>query len=363
MKIAPVVLAGGKPGVFEKLTGPLPKTYVKIGGRRLYHYAAEALASIFGKVYVVAPRPEALPYTYVEERGQGIEQAIAAAESYIGAESHILLAYGDVYVDPAAYRALVEGAASAGADGAVLAVPRRATRGYGVLETRPGGLLARIGGEGQWIFGGAALLPRALAKAAAQRGLYEAVNEAAGSMKIAVVPWSGVWHDVNYPEDLVQLLEYTAPRHTYIARGAKVSPTAVVEGPVVIDTGAEIDHFAVVKGPAYIGRGAFIGAHALVRNHADVEEGAVVGSSSEVSHSLICERATVGRASFISYSVVGPDAVVEPNVVTMSVLREGRERLEPIEVRGRTYYKLGALIPRASRVQSGTALQPGTGWH
>ena len=362
MKIAPVVLAGGRPGAFEKLTGPLPKTYVKIGGKRLYHYAAEALTSLFGKAYVVTPHPEKLPYTYIEERGEGIEQAIASAESYIGAETHILLAYGDVYTDNSAYRAVVEAAVTAGADGAVIAVPRKSIKGYGVLEAKAGGYLEKVGGEGQWIFGGISLLPRKLVKQIAQWGFYNALNEAAKTLKIAVVPWSGVWHDVNYPEDLIQLLEYTAPKHTYIARTAKVSPTAVLEGPVVVEEGAEIDHYAVIKGPAYIGRGGFIGTHALVRNYADIEEEAVVGSSSEGSHSLIGERATVGRASFISYSVLGPEAVVEPNVVTMSVLREGRERLEPIEVRGATYYKLGALIPKKARVRAGTVLLPGSGW-
>jgi glucose-1-phosphate thymidylyltransferase len=362
MKIAPLVLAGGRPGLFEKLTGNLPKTYVKIGGKRLYQYAADALAATFGRVYVATPYPEKAPYIYTEERGEGIEQAILTAETYLGAETHILLVYGDVYVEPAAYRTLVETAISTGADGAVLAVPRKATRGYGTLETKPGGLLARVGGESQWIFGGAALLPRDFVKTLTHATFYEALNQYAATRKIAAAPWGGVWHDVNYPEDILPLLEHAAPRHTHISSGARVSPTAVFEGPVVVEEGAEVDHYAVLKGPVYIGRGAFVGSHTLIRNYTYIEEGAVVGNAAEISHSLIGERATIGRASFISYSVVGEDAVVEPNATTMSILREGRERLEPIEVRGRTYFKLGALIPRATRIPAGTVLKPGTGW-
>ncbi|MFN7105958.1 MAG: NTP transferase domain-containing protein, partial [Pyrobaculum sp.] len=299
MKVAPVVLAGGKPGHFEKIVGNLPKTYLKVGGRRLYQYAADALYSIFGRVYVVSPRPEGEKYIYIEESGGGIEAAIAAAESQIGSETHLLFTYGDVYTDPAAYRALIEAAISTAVDGAVLAVPRRETKGYGILETREGGLLAKIGREGQWIFGGVALLPRDIVKKV--DNLYWTLNEVAKSRKIAVVPWGGVWHDVNYPEDILQLLEHTAPQHTYIARSAKISPTAVLEGPVAVSEDVEIDHYAVVKGPTYLGRGVFIGSHTLVRNHTSVDEGAVVGSSVEVSHSLIGGRATVGRASFISY--------------------------------------------------------------
>ncbi|ABL87605.1 Nucleotidyl transferase [Pyrobaculum islandicum DSM 4184] len=362
MKIAPVVLAGGKPGLFEKLTGPLPKTYIEVGGKRLYQYVADPLLAIFGRVYIVSPHPERGPYIYVEERGQGIEQAIAAAETHLGAETHILLAYGDVYVDPSAFRALVEGTISTGADGAILIVPKKATKGYGAVETKAGGLLARIGGESQWIFGGVALLPRDIIKTILQATFYETLNEAAKTKKIATIPWSGVWHDVNYPEDILQLLEYIAPKHTYIASNTKISPTAIIEGPVIVEEGAEIDHYAVVKGPAYIGKKTFVGSHTLIRNYAYIEEDAVVGSAAEISHSLIGRKATIGRASFISYSIVGEEAVLEPNVVTMAVLREGRERLEPVEVRGRTYYKLGALIPRGARIPAGTTLKPATGW-
>lgn len=361
MKLAPVVLAGGKPGAFEKLTGNLPKTYLRIGGKALFQYAADALLSIFNKVYVVAPSPMEGLYTFIEEKGAGIEQALASADAYIGPETHILVAYGDVYVDPSAYRALVESAITAGADGAILAVPRKSAKGYGVVESR-GGFLAKIGeGEGQWVFGGVLLIPREAARRIASIGLYEALNE--GAWKIAVAPWGGVWHDVNFPEDVIQLLEYVAPTHTYIARDAKISPTAVIEGPVVIESKAEIDHYAVIKGPAYIGKEVFIGSHTLIRNFADIENGAVVGSAAEISHSLVGKNATIGRGSFVSYSIVGDNAVVEPNVITMSVLREGRERLEPIYVRGKQYYKLGALIPRGSRISSGTTLPPGHGWY
>jgi glucose-1-phosphate thymidylyltransferase len=362
MRVAPVVLACGRPGAFEGLTGGLPGSHVKVGGKRLYQYAADALLRLFGRVYVVAPRPGAGPYTPIEGRSETLEGALLEADAHLGAETHVLFARGEVYVGPAAFAALVEGAASAGADGAVLAVPRSATAGYITLRTRCGELLAGVGGESQLVFGGAALLPRDVIEALDGRQLGEALGEAAETRKIVVVPWAGAWHEVSYPEDLIALLEHVAPRETRIASGARISPAAVIEGPVCIEEGAEIDHYAVIKGPAHVGRGAFVGSHALVRNYADIEAGAVIGSGAEVSHSLVGERATIGRASFISYSVIGEEAVVEPGVMTMSVLREGRERLEPVEVRGRRYYKLGALVPRGSKVPAGTILRPGHGW-
>ncbi|MEM0468505.1 MAG: NDP-sugar synthase [Pyrobaculum sp.] len=362
MKIAPLVLAGGKPGAFEKITGHLPKTYIYVYGKRLFQYAADTLAEYFKKIYVVAPVPEEGNYIYIEERGEGIEKALAAADSYIESESHVLLAYGDVYVEAAAYRDVVEAVISMGADGAVLAVPRKFTLGYGVVRTGPGQTFAGFGGEGQWIFGGVALLPREVIKLVAKLSIYEALNELARVKKIVVVPWGGVWHDVNHPEDLLQLLEHLAPVYSKIAKGAKISPTAVLEGPVVVEEGAEVDHYAVLKGPVYIGREVFIGSHAFVRNYTDVEAETVVGSSVEISHSLISRNAHIGRGSYISYSVVGEGAVLEPHVVTKSVLRIRRDRLEPVEVRGKVFYKLGALIPKGARVAAGSVLEPGYGF-
>ncbi|MFB6490602.1 MAG: NTP transferase domain-containing protein [Thermoproteus sp. AZ2] len=356
MRTLALVVANEASEAFKPLTGGA-KAMASLGGRRLFQYIAEELRQVFGDVYVASPEPLE-GYNWVEAGPS--ESALAKALELAPTAERALVADGSVITEAGAIRALVEAAASSGAEGAVLAVPSRA-RGL-AISMGAEGLLAGLGGESQLIYGGLALLPAKALRAAEGLSIAPLLAKAAEASKIAVAVWSGRWHRVEEPVDLLTALEHVMPDATYISPRAKISPTAVIEGPVKIEEGAEVDHYAVVKGPAYIGRGAFVGAHALVRNFADIEAEAVVGSSAEVSHSLIGARATVGRGAFVSYSVVGEEAVVEPGVLTMSVLRVGRERLRPIEVRGREFYKLGALIPARARVKAGSTLEPGQGF-
>jgi glucose-1-phosphate thymidylyltransferase len=357
--IVPVVAANEYSELFKSITGGYIAE-VKLGGRPLYRYTADILSDIFGKVYVASKSVEEGRHEVLHVDGNSAEDVVRAAAQLCTANDKLLVASGSVITEKDALRALVEAAAAAGADGAVLAVPSRARGGLSLAMS--GGLLAGIGGEGQLAYGGALLIPCRLARLFEGARFPQALAEAAREARIAVAVWGGRWFRVEEPVDLIEALELVMPNATYIAADAKVSPTAVIEGPVVVDGGAEIDHYAVVKGPAYIGRRAFVGTHALIRNFADIEEDAVVGSGAEITHSLVGPRATVGRGSFVSYSVVGEDAVLEPNVLTKSVLREGRDRLSPIEVRGRELYKLGALISRGVRVGAGTVLEPGQGF-
>jgi glucose-1-phosphate thymidylyltransferase len=357
--IIPVVAANEYNELFKPLTGGYIAE-ARLGGRPLYRYAADILWEMFGRVYVASRTAEGGRYEPLQVDGNSAEDAVRAAGQLCASGDKLLVASGSVVTERDAFRALVEAAASAGADGAVLAVPLRSRGGLAIAMS--GGSLAGIGGEGQLAYGGAALIPGRAAKLFEGAEFPQALAEAAREMKIAVAVWGGRWFKVEEPVDLVAALELVMPNATYIAADAKISPTAVIEGPVAVESGAEIDHYAVVKGPAYIGRGAFVGAHALIRNFSDIEEGAVVGSSAEITHSLVGPRATIGRGSFVSYSVVGEGAVLEPNVLTKSVLRGGRGRLSPVEVRGRELYKLGALIGRGARVDAGTVLEPGQGF-
>ncbi len=357
--ILPIVIANEYSESFKPLTGGY-KALVKLGGKPLYRHMADLVFRIFGKAYIAVKDGVEEKYSALEVAGDTISDAITAASSLSTTADRLLIADGTVITESDAIRALVETAASAGADGAVLAVPTRTKEG--IFVSISGGYLAGVSEESQLAYGGAMLVPAQAAKLLEGSSLSSAFASLAARFKIGVVVWGGKWFKVEEPLDLVEALELVMPDATYISAKAKISPTAVIEGPVHIEEGAVVDHYAVIKGPAYIGKDAFIGAHTLIRNFSDIEEGAVVGSSAEITHSLVGPRSTVGRGSFISYSVIGEGAVVEPGVLTKSVLRGGRARLKPIEVKSRELYKLGALIGRGARVEAGTVLEPGAGF-
>jgi len=359
MEIIGVVL-GAEPGKLSGVVRARSRGLIWMAGRRLVERHVEALSRLGIRPIVVLSEPGDIPGArVVVQRSPGIMGAVMDALSEApGNPSHALIVFADFVTSGDPYSEVINTAIELGADGAALIVARQDVEAFvraGVEGVRVTGF-----GEGRYVFGGILLTP---INALRGEEFYQALNDACRSIKIAAVHWSGKWHAVDYPWDLVYALEIALDmRGTYIAPSAKVSKTAVLEGPVHVDEGAEIDHHAVIKGPAYIGRNSFIGAHTLIRNYTDVEQGAVIGAYSELTHTIVQPNAFIGPHSYVAYSVIGEESVLEPGVKTLAILREPLRRMRPIEVRGREFYKLGAFIRAATRVPANTVLRPGTGF-
>ena len=54
--------------------------------------------------------------------------------------------------------------------------------------------------------------------------------------------------------------------HIWIARNAKVAPTACLNGPLIVDEEAEIRHCAFIRGSAIVGKGAVVGNSTELKN-------------------------------------------------------------------------------------------------
>jgi glucose-1-phosphate thymidylyltransferase len=173
-----------------------------------------------------------------------------------------------------------------------------------------------------------------------------------GSTKAHVWPEDFVL--LNEPRSFLHAIKATMRRYssTIIKPTARISPTAVIEGPVYIDDGAVIDHYAVIKGPVYVGPGAFVGSHTLIRNSVSIEPGAIVGSGAEVKRSYIGRGASIGSKCYIADSLVGEEAMVRPSCITINY--------DPLEARRPGFEKMGSIIGERSIVDSGSVLKPRT---
>ncbi len=176
----------------------------------------------------------------------------------------------------------------------------------------------------------------------------------------AVAYWPEPWLRLERPHDalLYSMLLLSRLSEQRISPRARVSPTAVIEGPVVVEEGVRIDHYAVVKGPVVLCRGSFVGMHAAVRSFTDVEEGARIGSFSETFVALLERRATLSSHTYITGSVVGEDAKVEPFVVTK--VAYGREAAEILGIVApfTPETRVGAAVAAGRRVAAGTVVKP-----
>ncbi len=130
----------------------------------------------------------------------------------------------------------------------------------------------------------------------------------------------------------------------WVARSAKVAPTAFLNGPLIIDEGAEIRHCAFIRGSAIIGKGA------------------VIGNSTEVKNAVIFDKAQVPHYNYVGDSVLGYMAHMGAGAVTsnlksdksnVTVLCDGEKITTGIK-------KFGAILGTSADVGCNSVLCPGT---
>ena len=129
----------------------------------------------------------------------------------------------------------------------------------------------------------------------------------------------------------------------WIARSAKVAPTACINGPCIIDEEAEIRHCAFIRGNAIVGKGA------------------VVGNSTELKNVVLFDKVQVPHYNYVGDSVLGYRAHMGAGSITSNVksdktlvaVKDGKEVLET------GLKKMGAMLGDGVEVGCGTVLNPG----
>ncbi len=132
--------------------------------------------------------------------------------------------------------------------------------------------------------------------------------------------------------------------NVFVARDAKIAPTASIAGPCIIDSGAEIRHCAFIRGNAIVGKGA------------------VVGNSCELKNCILFDNVQVPHFNYVGDSVLGYKSHMGAGAVTSNVksdkthvcVRSGSESLDT----GRK--KFGAMLGDFVEVGCNSVLCPGT---
>ena len=168
-----------------------------------------------------------------------------------------------------------------------------------------------------------------------------------------------IFEGVTYPwevlpkiSDFIVKLGETLPADEYdkvgenvwIAKSAKVAPTAFIAGPAIIGKNAEIRHCAFIRGNAIVG------------------ENAVVGNSTELKNVILFNNVQVPHYNYVGDSILGYKAHMGAGSITSNVkadkklvvVKNGTERIET------GLKKFGAMIGDNVEVGCGSILNPGT---
>lgn len=132
--------------------------------------------------------------------------------------------------------------------------------------------------------------------------------------------------------------------NVWIAKSAKVAPTAFINGPAIIGKDAEVRHCAFIRGNAIVG------------------EGAVVGNSTELKNVILFNKVQVPHYNYVGDSILGYKAHMGAGSITSNVksdkklvvVKAGEERIET------GLKKFGAMLGDEVEVGCGSVLNPGT---
>lgn len=130
----------------------------------------------------------------------------------------------------------------------------------------------------------------------------------------------------------------------WVAKSAKVAPTACLNGPLIIDEEAEIRHCAFIRGNAIVGKGS------------------VVGNSTELKNDIIFNSVQVPHYNYVGDSILGFKSHMGAGSITSNVksdktlvvVKDGEEKIET------GLKKFGAMLGDHVEVGCNSVLNPGT---
>ena len=129
----------------------------------------------------------------------------------------------------------------------------------------------------------------------------------------------------------------------WIAKTAKIAPSASITGPTIIDENAEIRHCAFIRGKAIVGKNA------------------VVGNSVELKNCILFNNTQVPHYNYVGDSILGYKAHMGAGSITSNVKSDktnvvikGKENIET------NIRKVGAFLGDGVEVGCNSVLNPGT---
>ena len=132
--------------------------------------------------------------------------------------------------------------------------------------------------------------------------------------------------------------------NVWIAKTAKIAPTAYIHGPAIIGENTEVRHCAFIRGKALIG------------------ENCVVGNSTEIKNVILFNNVQVPHYNYVGDSILGYKSHMGAGSITSNVksdkklviIKNGKEKIET------GLKKVGAMLGDEVEVGCGSILNPGT---
>lgn len=130
----------------------------------------------------------------------------------------------------------------------------------------------------------------------------------------------------------------------WIAKSAKIAPTACINGPAIIGKDTEVRHCAFIRGNAIVGEGCVVGNSTELKN-------VVIFNCVQVPHYNYVGDAVLGYRSHMGAGSICSNVKSDKQLV---VVKDGEEKIET------GLKKFGAMLGDHVEVGCGSVLNPGT---
>lgn len=130
----------------------------------------------------------------------------------------------------------------------------------------------------------------------------------------------------------------------WIAKSAKIAPTACINGPAIIGKDTEVRHCAFIRGNAIVGEGCVVGNSTELKN-------VVIFNCVQVPHYNYVGDAVLGYKSHMGAGSICSNVKSDKQLV---VVKDGEEKIET------GLKKFGAMLGDHVEVGCGSVLNPGT---
>lgn len=171
---------------------------------------------------------------------------------------------------------------------------------------------------------------------------------ASGLFQNLTYPWEALPNISSFICELGKTLDASLyerkGENIWVAKSAKVAPTASLNGPLIIDEEAEIRHCAFIRGNAIVGKGA------------------VVGNSTELKNVVLFNKVQVPHYNYVGDSILGYKSHMGAGSITSNVksdktlvvVKDGKEEIAT------GLKKFGVMLGDEVEVGCNSVLNPGT---
>ena len=164
-------------------------------------------------------------------------------------------------------------------------------------------------------------------------------------------PWEALKGISDYIRELGPTLDpevyENRGENIWVAKSAKVAPTACLNGPLIIDEDAEIRHCAFIRGSAIVGKGS------------------VVGNSTELKNVIIFNSVQVPHYNYVGDSILGYKSHMGAGSITSNVKSDKtlvvvKDAYDTKKEIATGLKKFGAMLGDYVEVGCNSVLNPGT---